>query len=139
MEIQVNLNKIPGEKYLEKSICPICHYQVNKSEYLNEIFGDEPQVEWIANLITHYRHHHITSWNKCWGYRGNAYRGNWFKDYDNEKAKVNERAKRQIIRKGYPILIKNGITPEHFKILQNTTPETIKVAEKKLSLTFSKN
>ena len=56
--------KITQEKYLEKSICPICHSRVNKSDYLNEIFGDEPQVEWLANLITHYRHDHITSWDK---------------------------------------------------------------------------
>jgi NAD dependent epimerase/dehydratase family enzyme len=127
--------KITQEKYLEKSICPICHSRVNKSDYLNEIFGEEPQVEWIANLITHYRHDHITSWDKCWGRHGSAYRGYWFKDYEEEKSKVNERAKRQIIRKGHKILIQNGITTEHFKRLQNTTEQTIKVAEKNLSLT----
>jgi hypothetical protein len=126
--------KITQEKYLEKSICPICHSRVTKSDYLNEIFGEEPQVEWIANLITHYRHDHITSWDKCWGRNGSAYRGYWFKDYEEEKSKVNERAKRQIIRKGHKILIQNGITTEHFKRLQNTTEQTIKVAEKNLSI-----
>ena len=61
------------------------------------------------------------------------YRNGWFEDYETEKKKVNERAKRQIIRKGLEILIKNGVKPYHFKRLENTSIETLKIAEAKLS------
>lgn len=118
--------------YIKESICPICGRYVKKSDYLAEVFKDNPKVEWLANLITHYRHTHITSWNKCWEYGGHNYRRNWFKDYDEEKAIVNERAKRQIMRKSKDILLKHGITVEHFKTLQNTTDKTIELAEKLL-------
>ncbi len=120
------------EKYLEHQICPICNFKIQKSDYLKEIFGDNPKVEWIANLVTHYRHSHISSWNKCWGYNGRYYRSGWFGNYDEEKILVNERAKRQLIRKGFEIFKSNGVTSEHFKVLQNTTEETIKLAEKLL-------
>lgn len=135
----MSLDFIPPSKrilsdkmYCEKSKCPICHQTVKKSDYLHKIFADEPIVEWLANLITHYRHDHLTSWNKCWGYNGYRYRNGWFKDYDTEKNKVNERAKRQLIRKGLSILIENGVKPSHFKRLQNTTKETLQLAEVKL-------
>lgn len=135
----MSLNLIPPSKrvfsddmYCEKSKCPICHQKVKKSDYLHQIFADEPIVEWLANLITHYRHDHLTSWNKCWGYNGGFYGRGWFKDYETEKKKVNERAKRQIIRKGLAILIKNGVKPSHFKRLENTSIETLKIAEAKL-------
>lgn len=125
-------NKVEEELYMEKSICPLCHNKILKSEYLNEIFSEEPHVEWLANLVMHYWHNHIDSWNRCWGRNGSAYRGHWFGDYDEEKSKVNERAKRQLIKKGSSILIKNGIKPEHFQMLSSTTEETMIVAYKKL-------
>jgi rubredoxin len=121
------------EDYKKYHLCPICHQQIKRSDYINDIFHNEPEVEWLANLVTHYRHDHLVSWNKCWGYRGSSYRSKWFSDYETEKAKINERAKRQIIRKGHNILIKNGLKPGHFSKLQNTSPETMKIAEKKLS------
>lgn len=119
-------------EYLRNSVCPICNQKVKESDYLKTIFFGKPEVEWIANLVTHYRHNHITSWNKCWGYGGNRYRSNWFGNYEEEKALVNERAKRQLIRKGFEILKLNGIKSEHFATLQNTTEETLKVARKLL-------
>ncbi len=83
-------------------------------------------------MITHYRHHHITSWNKCWGRHGGYYRGHWFGEYEEEKKKVNERAKRQIIRKGKKVLQEIGIKPTHFSILQNTEDKTMELALKVL-------
>jgi hypothetical protein len=93
------------------------------------VIKDE-KVLWLANMITHYRHEHITSWNKCWGYNGRYYRSGWFGDYESEKMMVNERAKRQIVRKANQFLIDNKIELEHFRQLQNTSEETIRLVEK---------
>lgn len=118
--------------YLKHKICPICERKAEQSDYLNQIFNDEPEVNYLAHLVTHYRHNHIESWNKCWGRHGGRYRSNWFGDYDDEKKKVNERAKRQIIRKGKNVLNQLGITPEHFERLQNTEEKTMEIARKSL-------
>jgi hypothetical protein len=115
----------------EKSChCPYCNMRFMASDYLNTAIEDI-KVRWLANLITHYRHEHISSWNKMWGKNGRSYQSAAkFGDYDEEKAKVNERAKRQLIRKCYPIFIEVGIEVRHFAELQNTTPETIAIANK---------
>ena len=117
-------------KYINEFLCPICNQQVKRSDYLAEIFSEKKVLEWFANLITHYRHNHISSWNKCWGRGGGYYRSGWFGDYEYQKSLVNERAKRQIIRKAYPILRELGLTVDHLKELQNTSDETIAVANK---------
>lgn len=118
--------------YLTDKICPICQQKVETSEYLNSIFKENPKVNYLAHLVTHYRHNHIQSWNRCWGSYGRYYRHNWFGDYDEEKRKINERAKRQLIRKGHDILKSCGVTPEDFLSLQNTETKTIEVANKYL-------
>jgi hypothetical protein len=117
---------------IELKICPICGEMVNESKYLEERFKDTPEVNYLAHMITHYRHHHITSWNKCWGTNGGYYRGHWFGDYEEEKKKVNERAKRQIIRKGKKVLQDIGIKPFHFMELANTEDKTMELALKVL-------
>jgi hypothetical protein len=132
MNPKINLNKM--HHYITQKICPICSRKVNNSEYLNEVFMDKPEVNYLAHLVTHYRHDHITSWNKCWGRHGASYRSNWFGDYDLEKCKVNERAKRQIIRKCSRILKMIGIKSEHFMELQNTEPKTLELANKVLGV-----
>jgi len=94
---------------------------------------EDERVLFIANNITHYRHTHIESWNKCWGQYGGYYRNAaHFGDYDEEKAKVNERAKRQIIRKGKDYLKLQGITAKHFEELQNNEDKTLELARKTL-------
>lgn len=120
------------ENYITEKICPICHNKVTSSDYLESIFKDNPKVNYLAHLITHYRHNHIQSWNRCWGLYGGRYRQNWFGDYDEEKRKVNERAKRQLIRKGHKIFIACGITPNDFLSLQNTDEKTMYLANKML-------
>ena len=122
------------EDYLKHKICPICSTRVEQSDYLNQKFKDEPEVNYLAHMVTHYRHNHIISWNRCWDRHGSRYRSNWFGDYDEEKKKVNNRAKRQIIRKGKDILIRLGILPEHFERLQNTEEKTMVLARKTLIL-----
>ncbi len=118
--------------YIRYCTCPICNQHFTKSEYLAEVFKDDPKALFIANLITHHRHRHIESWNRCWGQNGDHYREKWFGDYEQEKQKVNERAKRQIIRKATDVLIGLGITSETFKKLQGSDEKTIALAIKKL-------
>lgn len=127
MKAQTTIN------HIDDLICPICNCKVSKSEYLSDVFRDKPKINYLAHLVTHYRHHHITSWNRCWGYSGNRYRGDWFGDYDEEKQIVNERAKRQIIRKGKEVLLQLGITPTDFSELQGTEEKTMDVAKRYLS------
>lgn len=111
--------------------CPICNHYYERSEYLASAISDN-KIRFIANLVTHYRHTHISSWNKCWGYRGNSYRSGWFGDYDDEKHKVNERAKRQIIRKSVSYLAYHNINESTFEGLSENDPETLTLAKKKL-------
>ncbi len=113
-------------------LCPICKKFNRTSNYLSNVFEDK-KTEWLANMVTHYRHEHITSWNKMWGNYGRSYqKAAHFGNYEEEKSLVNERAKRQIIRKATDFLMTNNITVEHFKALQGTAIKTIELAEKKL-------
>jgi hypothetical protein len=116
--------------------CPICSTYRQDSEFLRNAIPDE-KVRWIANMITHYRHSHISSWNKCWGYHGGSYRSGWFGDYEQEKIKINNRAKRQIIRKATSFLIEHKITSAHFKELLNNDDKTIQLAIEKLDNTLN--
>lgn len=118
--------------YIQDLVCPLCNRQVVRSSYLMEVFKDQPKACYLAHLVTHYRHNHITSWNRCWEHDGNRYRRDWFTDYEVEKQIVNERAKRQIIRKAKDILKRLEITPEDFAQLEGTEPHTMKVANKLL-------
>ena len=115
-----------------KFFCPLCGNENILSDYLKDLFKDNSQTLWLANMITHYRHNHITSWNKCWGNRGSYYRQNWFGDYDDEKHQVNERAKRQIVRKAKDYLLFHSIGLENFNQLQSNDPDTIKLVNKLL-------
>ena len=110
--------------------CPVCDVRFEGSEYLKTVFEDDREL-WLANMVMHHRHEHITSWNKCWGYGGWYYRqAAHFGTYEEEKAKVNERAKREIARKCKEYILKNNVNPSIFNKLQNTTQETLNVVEK---------
>ena len=110
--------------------CPICEYRFEGSDYLKTVFNDDREL-WLANMVMHYRHEHITSWNKNWGRYGWYYRNaSHFGDYDEEKAKVNEKAKRQIARKCKNYIVKYNVNAEVFNKLQNTTEETLTVVKK---------
>jgi hypothetical protein len=114
--------------------CPLHGWYVVRSPHLAEVFKDRPKAEWLANMVTHYRHSHITSWNKMWsGWAGSYYRrAAHFGDYDQEKRKVNERAKRQILRQARDYLIAQGVRVEDFEALQGTTRETLSLARRVL-------
>ena len=110
--------------------CPICGYFFEGSPYLYSIFKDDKKVLWLANMVTHYRHEHITSWNKYWGWGGRYYRkAAHFGDYDTEKSIYNERAKRQIARKATSYMLENGVSIDSYARLQGTTTETIETVK----------
>ena len=121
------------QEYIEQ-FCPICENFFHTSNFLNTNIKAE-HVLWLANMVMHYRHNHITSWNKEWSRHG--YNTKHFNEdvYSTEKAKVNERAKRQILRKCTDYMQKNGFTVEHVKQLQNTDDKTILLYEKLLTQT----
>jgi hypothetical protein len=113
--------------------CPMCNDYFKESAYLAAAISDI-RARWIANMVTHYRHQHITSWNKMWGTYGDHYQqAAHFRNYEVEKNKVNERAKRQIIKKCTAYLIEHEITKEHFFMLENNDDsKTVELLDKKL-------
>jgi hypothetical protein len=125
-------NPILHYRYMKTTFyCPLCGTRFDASEYLCETFKGDDKALWLANMVTHYRHTHITSWNKYWGWNGWAYRkAAHFGDYDKEKSIVNERAKRQIARKCPQYIISNGIDLDVYSKLQGTTEETLSVVDK---------
>ncbi len=118
--------------YKNEFYCPIAQDYFQLSDYLKEVFKDKPKALWLANMVTHYRHYHITWWNKCWGRHGYKYQGNWFQDYDAQKRKVNEQAKRQIIRKCREFMNFHQIRVDDFRELQFNDEKTIQLAMKHL-------
>lgn len=114
--------------------CPLCDSCFDGSTYLKDVFDDVPTL-WLANMVTHYRHNHITSWNKMWGDHGFYYRQAAHYDdmnYEDRKSEINERAKRQIVRKAAPYLRDNNVTIKTFEKLQGTTEATLQVVRKYL-------
>ena len=122
------------EKMINKKMfyCPLCESEHLMSDYLQEVFKKKPKTLWLSNMITHYRHYHIESWNKCWGSGGRHYRRGWFGNYDEEKFKVNERAKRQIIRKAKDYLKFHMIGIQDFALLQGNDVSTVALVNKVL-------
>jgi hypothetical protein len=114
-----------------KFYCPICDTWDYLSPYLKDVFKDYPRSLWFANMVTHHRHNHIESWDKCWGKYGSYYRGSWFLDYDYEKSKVNERAKRVIMRKCQSFMKFHNFYVEDILLLENNSKETLELAKKK--------
>lgn len=113
-----------------KVYCPMCGEYFSGSKYLRGVFRNNDKLLWLANMVTHYRHEHITSWNKCWGDGGKYYRSKWFSDYETEKEIVNERAKRQIIRKCKEYMSFYSFSANDIKTLKGTEEETINLAIK---------
>lgn len=72
--------------------CPICKGKIQyESQYLRSIFGDSITYK-VACLVTHYRHYHVSYYNNGVSYVAKFY------DYSVFKIKVNNRAKRQLLR-----------------------------------------
>jgi hypothetical protein len=129
--IHEDIVEVKKEKNFQR--CPICNQFFETSSFLKEIF-DSPHTLWLANMVTHYRHNHIASWNKMWGRNGvnytDSFMSNPDKKYEQLKRVYNERAKRQILRKCKDYLISNGFKVEHIIMLQNTDEKTIALYSK---------
>ena len=122
-----------GKVYCPIADCPSGNHLFNGSTYLGNLFADDPKAKWLANMVTHYRHNHIKSWNRNWGYNGHYYRKayNFTKDqYARRKHEINERAKRQIARKAKAFLLANGIGISTLLKLEGTEQETIDLWKK---------
>lgn len=111
-----------GEKYF---FCPFCDEYFFCSEYLENAITDE-KTRYLANMICHYRHNHIIYYDNSVGYVTR------FHDYHEFKELVNNRIKRQIIRKAKAFLKEHQITVEHFENLLSTDEKTIELAKKLL-------
>jgi len=109
-------------------ICPICLKPLNHSDYLRYVFPDDDFAYWISISITHYRHQHLNEYNRWVGYHSR------FRSYENYKASINNRAKRQVMR----ALIKSRNFGDEIKInlikavvkMQNNDKKTIELRRK---------
>lgn len=108
--------------------CPLCNDWHQASDYLSLVFSDEA-TRWVANMVTHYRHHH-RKWDNQYTY---LLRNYGEIAYENAKKKINEQAKRQIVRKCTDFLLAHGVGTQCFGALQGTTEETMVLVRKRLT------
>jgi hypothetical protein len=80
---------------------------------LHEIFRDDYYAEWAANLVTHYRHFHIKYYDRSWRSSAYASKNPEYREHEDFKIKVNNRAKRQLIR-----ALRRTRWPERFKVIK---------------------
>jgi len=121
-ECDYNITK----KEIGFSICPLCNDEFIFSKFLNTAIKNE-KTRLIANLITHYRHVHQSSWNTSCHFISNS----WGQlAYAKAKDEHNNRAKRQILRKCFNWVNNNGIKKENFLELQNNDEKTIELINK---------
>ncbi|MEX1135856.1 MAG: hypothetical protein WEB89_03065 [Balneolales bacterium] len=116
-----------------KFYCPLCDSHHAESEYLATAFKND-KTKWLANMITHYRHSHINSWDKVWGVGGYGYHNLSQLTYSFEKEKINNFAKQQIVKEATDYLLYHNITELHFKALHGTNKKTLSLAGKMLKI-----
>lgn len=120
--------------YNNNFYCPICNNIFREISYFRTVFRAN-KIIWLANMVTHTRHNHIKYWDKWWSdfsvdidkYTERE------KNYQIEKKRVNERAKRHIIRNCSDFLIKQKFTVDDFMKLQHTDFHTMELATQKLN------
>lgn len=82
--------------------CPVCERDIYfYSDYLYGVFSDNLYAYLAAVLVTHYRHNHIRYYDRSWKYGSYAEKNKeyLYMTHEDYKTLVNNRAKRQIIRK----------------------------------------
>ena len=100
---EISRNKYTDEdfnKYLPV-YCPVCmdfNFSIY-SDYLYDVFKDDYFAYMAAVLVTHYRHGHISYYDRSWKYPWYREKNKEYKSYEEFKILVNNRAKRQILRK----------------------------------------
>ena len=116
--------------------CPLCYTQIQESEYLRHVFPDDGYAYWVACAITHYRHDHIQYYDNSWKVPAYAEKNPEYADgHEAFKAKVNNRAKRQLIR----AIVKSRFKDQDkinlikaFVRMQNNDKETMALRRKML-------
>lgn len=114
---------VTREKLLERGklcTCLLCGAEIF-SEHLADAIPDQ-LAYLVAVHVTHYRHEHVRYYNNSVKFVA----GN--RDYDDFKHVVNERAKRQLIRKACLKLRALGVNSGHFAMLQGTEEKTLLLA-----------
>lgn len=104
--------------------CPLCDSELPESIYLSSIFSNNLRAKWFANMVTHYRHNHTRYYDNSVGYVSK------FHDYGDFKQIVNERAKRQIIRKTKEFMKLHEFTVDDIKVLEFNEDKTIELFNK---------
>lgn len=105
--------------------CPMCRDRFAASPYLMTIFSVNKPL-WLANMVTHYRHVHIKYYDKWVRYMS------WKYNYSDFKYIVNERAKRQILRRCKDHMKAHGVTIQDLLALQGRDQKTIELYAKVL-------
>ncbi len=133
--MNIQLTHIDTDSYFNDKFiyCPVCDKLVCGSNYLFSVFHRDEKLNWLANIITHFRHNHHSMYNEIC----RTHYVNLGKYYNSIKAEINEGIKRKIIINHAEFLIKIGVTSSHFAKLQNTKPKTIELAKNKID-TFLK-
>lgn len=108
--------------------CPICKSYFNLSFFLHNEIKDKKTL-WFANMVMHYRHSHIEYWDKVAGRGGVFHRRTNNKVYHQEKIRVNEKSKRQIMRKCQDYMIACGMNMDTIKGLIYNSEYTLQIAE----------
>ena len=126
---EADQRKIKREKF-GFSVCPICGEEFLFSEFLNDAIQDT-KTRLVANLITHYRHNHQKSWN----YNSQYISSTWGEEaYQRAKIKMNNCAKRQILRKCQKWIVENRLSKETFLQLKDNDEKTLVQIQKTLGL-----
>ena len=109
---------------IRETECLLCG-KIISSSYLNSVLKDD-KVYQLACMVMHYRHEHVKYYNNSVGYVCHYTNV----EYEEFKTLVNERAKRQILRKAKDKLIEKGFGVKHFAELKNTDEKTLALARK---------
>lgn len=131
LSVSFMMEKKVTQVTIVEQYCPMCNQYFNTSAFINSLFENDDKARWLSNMVMHHRHDHITSWNSNWSKNGFA-RNYLNVDYNKEKHKVNERAKRQIVRKCRDYMIQHGFYAEDVIKLQGTEQNTIDAYKKYL-------
>lgn len=106
----------------------VCRVE-GRQQLLVSVFT-RPQTPWLATMVMHYRHDH-RSWDCQHGYISRVHGE---ETYQCQKAKVNNEAKRQIIRKCPDYLLAVGVEVDDFRALRSIDDQTIELATRKLTV-----
>lgn len=114
-------------KYDQKyRFCPVCEgYTIEVSDYLSGLLSG--RLLFFANLITHYRHCHIASWDSMRESAGYLKASHY--NYKPVRKKANNQIKRAVLKKYHLWFKEKGFTKEDFR-LQNNDEETNEIIEK---------